>query len=84
MLTLSGVAGLTLDGGAEEAVLDVSGTSSADLENFTIGTVNVKVSGMSKVKANVMGGGTAEVSTMGSFRYKGDGLVTGKGVKRLE
>lgn len=84
VLTLSGVAGLTLDGGAEEAVLDVSGTSSADLENFTIGTVNAKVSGMSKVKANVMGGGTAEVSTMGSFRYKGDGLVTGKGVKRLE
>lgn len=84
IFTVSGVAGLTLSGGAEEAVLDVSGTASADLENFVIGTVNAKVSGMGKVKANVIGGGTAEVSTMGSFRYKGAGLVTGKGVKRLD
>lgn len=84
IFTVSGVAGLTLSGGAEEAVLDVSGTASADLENFDIGTVNAKVSGMGKVKANVIGGGTAQVSTMGSFRYKGVGLVTGKGVKRLD
>lgn len=84
IFTVSGVAGLTLSGGAEEAVLDVSGTASADLENFDIGTVNAKVSGMGKVKANVIGGGTAQVSTMGSFRYKGAGLVTGKGVKRLD
>lgn len=84
IFTVSGVAGLTLSGGSEEAVLDVSGTASADLENFDIGTVNAKVSGMGKVKANVIGGGTAQVSTMGSFRYKGAGLVTGKGVKRLD
>lgn len=84
VFTVSGLAGLTLFGGAEEAVLDVSGTAAADLENFDIGTVNAKVSGMGKVKANVIGGGTAEVSTMGSFRYKGAGLVTGKGVKRLD
>lgn len=84
IFTVSGVAGLTLSGGAEEAVLDVSGTASADLENFDVGTVNAKVSGMGKVKANVIGGGTAQVSTMGSFRYKGAGLVTGKGVKRLD
>lgn len=84
IFTVSGVAGLTLSGGAEEAVLDVSGTASADLENFDIGTVNAKVSGMGKVKANVIGGGTAQVSTMSSFRYKGAGLVTGKGVKRLD
>ena len=84
IFTVSGVSGLTLSGGAEEAVLDVSGTASADLENFSIGTVNAKVSGMGKVKANVIGGGTAQVSTMGSFRYKGAGLVTGKGVKRLD
>lgn len=83
-LYVSGVSGLTLSGGAEEAVLDVSGTSSADLENFTIGTVTAKVTGMGKIKANVLGGGTAEVSTMGSFRYTGTGLVTGKGVKRLD
>ncbi|WP_298061671.1 DUF2807 domain-containing protein [uncultured Rikenella sp.] len=82
--TVSGLAGLTLSGSAGEAVLDVSGTSSADLENFNIGTVNAKVSGMGKVKAHVIGGGTAEVSTMGSFRYKGAGLVTGKGVKQLD
>lgn len=84
IFTVSGVSGLNLSGGAEEAVLDVSGTASADLENFSIGTVNAKVSGMGKVKANVIGGGTAQVSTMGSFRYKGAGLVTGKGVKRLD
>lgn len=84
VFTVSGLAGLTLSGGAEEAVLDVSGTASADLENFVIGTVNAKVSGMGKVRASVIGGGQAEVSTMGSFRYKGAGLVTGKGVKRLD
>lgn len=84
LFTVSGLAGLTLTGGAEEAVLDVSGTSSANLENFDIGTVNAKVSGLAKVRANVIGGGKAEVSTMGSFRYKGAGLVTGKGVKRID
>lgn len=82
--SLSGVAGLTLSGGAEEAVLDAGGTASANLEDFTIGTVSAKVTGMGKIKANVIGGGSAEVSTMGSFRYKGAGLVTGKGVKRLD
>lgn len=83
-LYVSGVSGLTLSGGTEEALLDVSGTSSANLEEFTIGTVTAKVTGMGKIKANVLGGGTAEVSTMGSFRYTGAGLVTGKGVKRLD
>lgn len=82
--SLSGVAGLTLSGGAEEAVLDAGGTSSMDLEAFQIGTVSAKVTGMGKIKAEVIGGGKAEVSTMGSFRYKGAGLVTGKGVKRLD
>lgn len=82
--SLSGVAGLTLSGGAEEAVLDAGGTTSMDLENFTIGTVSAKVTGMGKIRAEVIGGGKAEVSTMGSFRYKGAGLVTGKGVKRLD
>lgn len=82
--SLSGVAGLTLLGGAQEAVLDAGGTASMNLEAFTIGTVSAKVTGMGKIKADVIGGGKAEVSTMGSFRYKGAGLVTGKGVKRLE
>lgn len=82
--SLSGVSGLTLSGGAEEAVLDAGGTAAMDLEDFTIGTVSAKVTGMGKIKAEVIGGGKAEVSTMGSFRYKGAGLVTGKGVKRLD
>lgn len=83
-LTVSGVAGLTLSGGAGEAVVEVSGTASADLENFSVGTIDARVSGMGKVKAEVTGSGRAEVSTMGSFRYKGAGSVTGKGVKRLD
>ncbi len=83
-ITVSGVSGMTLSGGAEEATVEAGGTSSADLEAFTIGTIRATVTGMGKVKACVMGGGTAEVSSMGSFRYTGSGLVTGKGVKRLD
>ncbi|MCH5305219.1 MAG: DUF2807 domain-containing protein [Rikenella sp.] len=83
-ISLSGMSGMTLSGGADEAAVELSGTTSADLEAFVIGKINAKLSGMGKVKANVTGGGQAEISTMGSFRYKGTGLVTGKGVKRLD
>lgn len=83
-IAVSGMAGMTLAGGAEEAKVEVGGTAAAHLEGFAIGTIDATVSGMGKVKANVLGGGTAEVSTMGSFQYTGAGLVTGKGVKRID
>lgn len=83
-IAVSGMAGMTLTGGAEEAKVEVGGTAAAHLEGFAIGTIDATVSGMGKVKANVLGGGTAEVSTMGSFQYTGAGLVTGKGVKRID
>lgn len=83
-LYVSGVSGLTLTGGAEEAVLNVTGTSSMDLTGFTIGTVTAKAAGLGKIRANILGGGTAEVGGTASFRYTGAGLVTGKGVKRLD
>lgn len=81
---VSGVSSVTLAGEAAKAEVEMSGTGSADLEHFAVGEMTAKVSGMGKVKANVTAGGTAEVSTMGSFRYTGSGLVTGKGVKRLD
>lgn len=84
VLTVSDMAGMTLAGAADEAVVGVNGTGSADLEAFAVGTLDAKVSGMGKVKANVTGGGKAEVSTMGTFKYTGSGLVTGKGVKRID
>ncbi|MDE5945378.1 MAG: DUF2807 domain-containing protein [Rikenella sp.] len=83
-IAMSGVSGMTLVGGAEEAKVEVGGTAAAHLEGFSIGTIDATVSGMGKVKANVIGGGKAEVSTMGSFQYTGAGLVTGKGVKRID
>lgn len=81
---VSGVSSVTLAGEAAKAEVEISGTGAADLEHFAVGEMTAKVSGMGKVKANVTAGGTAEVSTMGSFRYTGSGLVTGKGVKRLD
>ena len=81
---VSGVSDITLAGEAVKAEVEMSGTGSADLEHFAVEEMTAKVSGMGKVKANVTAGGTAEVSTMGSFRYTGSGLVTGKGVKRLD
>lgn len=81
---VSGVSSVTLAGEAAKAEVEMSGTGSADLEHFAVGEMTAKVSGMGKVKAHVTAGGTAEVSTMGSFRYTGAGLVTGKGVKRLD
>ncbi len=83
-LRMSGVSGVVLSGSATEADWKVGGTSSADLERFETGRVTAEVSGMGQVKACVTGEGTAQVSTMGSFRYTGDGKVTGKGVKRLD
>lgn len=83
-LRMTGVSGVALSGSAAEADWKVGGTSSADLERFETERVTAEVTGMGQVKACVTGSGTAQVSTMGSFRYTGAGRMTGKGVKRLD
>lgn len=84
LLTQAGMSGITATGGAEQATLDLSGKSNAHLQDFNIGTVGGKVGGVSRVRASVSAGGQIDVATAASFRYTGDGLVTGKGVKRLD
>ncbi|WP_300828895.1 DUF2807 domain-containing protein [uncultured Rikenella sp.] len=83
-LRMTGVSGVVLSGSAAEADWNVGGTSSADLERLETEHVTAEVTGMGQVKACVTGNGTAQVSTMGSFRYTGAGRMTGKGVKRLD
>lgn len=83
-LYISGVSTVTLEGSTSTAVVDVNGTSSLNMVGLTVGKIQAKVGGISKVKANITESGTAEVGATSSFQYTGAGSVTGKGVKRLD
>lgn len=83
-IKVGGVSSISLSGKCGEAVVDISGTSSADLQALVVGKLKASVGGVSKMQANVTESGVAEVTGMSSFKYTGSGLVTGKGVKRID
>lgn len=84
--TASSMSFLKISGVASKSLkIESSGTSSVDLLDLQVPNMRASALGMSKIKANITGEADVTVGGTASFRYVGNGKITGssKGIKPL-
>jgi hypothetical protein len=69
---VSGASNIELEGSAEDISIDVSGASHANLDDFTVVSVDVELSGASSATVNVSGKLDATVSGASTLYYLGN------------
>lgn len=82
-IQLSGVGNVNIGGRATKATIDISGTGHIDVMDLVIQDAHCDISGMGKLSCYVENDLDAQVSGLGSIRYKGEPKFLRKNVSGI-